>query len=405
VTGRDGRAQAASRVRVALVTASLVAGGAERQMLLLAEGLPHDAFAVEFICLKLAGEDAQRARAAGATVRVLGLKGKRESGWPLPLYAVYVAWKVGRFIGMAAARRYDVIDAWLFHAYALATITRPFTRPRAVLAGRRSLSEFKAQFGRPERLADALARRGSDLLVANSEAVKADVVGREGVAPDRIRVIHNGVQLAESMTVHERRRRRAAWAATDDTIVIGCVANYKPFKGLELLIGVIANLAVRLGHRRLRLVLVGEGILRPMLEALQRELEVEDLVILHGAEPVATRVYAAFDIAALASEAEGLPNVVLEAAAAGLPIVATAAGGTPEVISDGVTGLLVDVGDEEGFTDALERLCRDRAAAERLGAAARSDVAQRFGVDQMVAAFASLYREVSEPTRRRAAGL
>lgn len=400
MTGFDARVPAVSRVRIALVTASLVAGGAERQMLLLAEGLPRDAFSVEFICLKTAGEDAQRARAAGATVRVLGLKGKRESGWPLPLYAAYVAWTVGRFIAMAAGR-YDVIDAWLFHAYALATITRPLTRPRAVLAGRRSLSDFKAQFGRPERLADATARRWSDLLVANSEGVKADVVRREGVAPDRIRVIHNGVQPAAPMTVDERRRRRAAWAASDDTIVVGCVANYKPAKGLELLIRSIADLAVRLGHRQLRLVLVGEGILRPMLEALSHELQIEDLVILHGAEPEAIRVYGAFDIAALASEAEGLPNVILEAAAAGLPIVATAAGGTPEVVTDGVTGLLVDVGDQDGFTRALERLCLDREAAARFGVAARSDVARRFGVEQMVASFASLYREIS-PARRRA---
>jgi glycosyltransferase involved in cell wall biosynthesis len=403
VTGRDGRAPAESRVRVAFITASLVAGGAERQMLLLAERLPRDAFAVEFICLKLAGEDVQRARAAGATVRVLSLKGKRESGWPLPLYAVYVAWSVGRFIAMAA-RRYDVIDAWLFHAYAIATITRPFTRPGAVLAGRRSLSDFKVQFGRLERLADAIARRGSDVLVANSEAVKADVVRREGVASDRIRVIYNGVQPSESMPLLERHRLRGGWGATDDTVVIGCVANYKPFKGLEMLIRSTADLVVRLGHRRLRLVLVGEGPLRPMLEALRRQLQVEDVVILHGAEPVATTVYSAFDIAALASEAEGLPNVVLEAAAAGLPIVATAAGGTPEVISDGVTGLLVDVGDQDGFTRALECLCRDRDAAERLGAAARSDVVQRFSVDRMVAAFASLYRELSKPARRRAEG-
>jgi glycosyltransferase involved in cell wall biosynthesis len=370
---------------------------------LLAEGLPHDAFAVEFICLKLAGEDAQRARAAGATVRVLGLKGKRESGWPLPLYAVYVAWKVGRFIAMAA-RRYDVIDAWLFHAYALAVITRPFTRPGAVLAGRRSLSDYKVRFAGLERLADAVARRGSELLVANSEAVKADVVRREGVAPDRIRVIHNGVQPGESLPDHARQRLRTQWGATDDTIVIGCVANYKPFKGLELLIHSTADLALRLGHRRFRLVLVGEGVLRPTLEALCPELQVEDLVILHGAEPAATRVYGAFDIAALASEAEGLPNVVLEAAAAGLPIVATTAGGTSEVITNGVTGLLVDVGDQVGFTHALERLCRDRDAAERLGAAARSDVMQRFGVDRMVAAFAALYRELSEPRRRRGLG-
>jgi glycosyltransferase involved in cell wall biosynthesis len=382
------------RIRVALATGGLVPGGAERQMLLLAEGLPKDEFSVDFICLKLAGEYADRARSAGARVRVLGLVGKRESGWPLPIYAIYLAWTVLRYIAMTAGR-YDVVDAWLYHAYALAALTRPFTRPRALLAGRRSLSDFKARFNWLERAGDDVARRAATRIVANSQAVKADVVLREGIDPLRIQVIHNGVRPLEAMAAPERRALRAGWGATEDTLVIGCVANYKPFKGLELLIRSAARLAVALGHRDIRLVLVGEGRHRPELEALRAKLGVEDLVLLHGTVPDARAIYGAFDIAALASEAEGLPNVVLEAAAAGLPIVATAAGGTVEIITDGETGLLVPIGDEDGFVAALALLSVDPGERRRLGEAARIDVATRFGVDRMVAEFAALYRELA----------
>jgi glycosyltransferase involved in cell wall biosynthesis len=183
--------------------------------------------------------------------------------------------------------------------------------------------------------------------------------------------------------------------------VIGCVANYKPGKGLELLIRATARLVTVLGNRDLRLVLVGDGHHRPVLEALRAELDVTDVVILHGTEPEAEHLFGAFDIAALASESEGLPNVVLEAAAAGLPIVATAAGGTTEIITDRVTGLLVDVGDEIGFAAALERLCRDAEGGRRMGAAAREDVVARFGVGRMVDEFADVYRELTGRRERR----
>jgi glycosyltransferase involved in cell wall biosynthesis len=383
----------AKRIRVALVTGGLEAGGAERQMLLIAEGLPRDTFAVDFICLKVRGDHADRAEAAGARVWVLGLVGKRESGWPLPVYLVYLCWTVGRFVARTAGR-YDVMDAWLYHAYTMCSLTRFLTRPKAFVAGRRSLSDFKAQFNPLEGIADSLARRNPDVFVANSEAVMDDVVRREGLSPDRLRVIYNGVEPGLPVADAERRQLRESWAAAHDTIVIGCVANYKPFKGLELLIRAVARLAARPDLPDLRLVLVGEGSLRPELEQLRAELGMERVVVLHGSEPEPRAVYGVFDIAAHASEAEGLPNVVLEAAAAGLPIVATDAGGTREIVSDGVTGLLVPVGDEEALVAALARLSLDPGERQRLGEAARADVLARFGVERMVDEFANLYREL-----------
>jgi glycosyltransferase involved in cell wall biosynthesis len=364
-------------------------------MLTLAEGLAKGEFKVDFVCLKEAGEYADRARAAGAKVRVFAFKRRHESGLPLPLYVLSQAWIVGRFV-VGTAGRYDVMDAWLYHAYVLAALTRPLVRPRALLAGRRSLSDFKARFNWLERTGDAVARRAATRIVANSEAVKGDVIVREKIDPDRIQVIHNGVQAPAPMAIADRRARRAAWGASEDSIVIGCVANYKPFKGLELLIRAASRLAARPDAPDVRLVLVGEGALRPELERLRAELGVERIVFLNGTEPEARDVFGAFDIAAHTSESEGLPNVVLEAAAAGLPIVATDAGGTREIITHGRTGELVPIGDEDSVVAALDRLSRDPRERARLGDAARLDVLERFGTDRMVAEFAALYRELAD---------
>jgi glycosyltransferase involved in cell wall biosynthesis len=368
-------------------------------MLLLAEGLPRLGFAVDFVCLSAPGAYAARARAAGATVHVLSFKGPREWRGSRPGYVLDILLNVLRFVRLTAWR-YDVVDAWLFHAYALAAVMRPAVWPRGLLAGRRSLSDFKSGFPRWRRLADWLAARAVDLTVANAEAVKANVVQREDADPARVRVIHNAVLPPYPMTPDEARRRRASWGASDDTVVIGSVANYKRHKGVELLIRAVAGLVDPADRARLRLVLVGEGPLRSELEQLILDLELADVVILNGREHEARSVYGAFDVFAFASEAEGFPNVVLEAAAAGLPIVATPAGGTVEIVTQGETGLLVPIGDEGALVAALRSLIDDPAERQRLGAAAQREVLRRYGGDRMIEEFAALYRALAHGGRR-----
>lgn len=361
-------------------------------MLLLTEGLPRDQFQIDFICLHDPGIYADRATAAGARVTALGFRGPSEwSGGRVSL-VVSLVWNVARFVRLTAFR-YDVIDAWLFNAYALAAITRVLTWPRSMIAGRRSLSGYKSAFNPAQRLGERLSIAAADAVVANSEAVAVDVLRLEPVDPRRLHVIHNATLPAIPMSADARRRQRAAWGADDQSVVIGCVANYKPAKGLELLIDAMAELGDREPSLDLRLVLVGEGRLRPELDRRRARLGLGDRVVLHGRSREARELCPAFDLFAFASEAEGFPNVLLEAAAAGLPIVATAAGGSAEIVIDGVTGRLVAIGDRPALVDALQALVRDVEARGRLGEAARSHVLTEFGAPAMVAAFARLYRQ------------
>jgi glycosyltransferase involved in cell wall biosynthesis len=386
-------------IRVAYVTARLDPGGAERQMLLLAEGLPKTEFAVEFVCLQAPGAYADRARAAGARVHVLAFKGPQLWSGSRFTYLLDLAWNVVRFVRLTAWR-YDVIDAWLYHAYVLTAVTRPVAWPRALVAGRRSLSGYKARFNRLQRLADRIATDAADVTVANSDAVRADVANRERRDSARILVIHNAVLPPYPISEDERRTRRAAWGASDSTVVIGSVANYKRHKGVELLVRATAALVEPADRAGLRLVLVGEGPLRDELAQLIRDLDLGDVVVLHGREREARTVYGAFDVFAFASEAEGFPNVVLEAAAAGLPIVTTAAGGTVEIVTEGQTGFLVPIGDERALVVALRRVIDDPAGRRRMGAAAQRDVLRRYGGDRMVEEFAALYRSLARGGRR-----
>ena len=379
----------ARALRIAYVNGSLDVGGAERQMMALAAHLPRDRFSVDFVLLNHRGALAPAAEAAGAKVRVLG--------WPRKQGRLHVLRRLAtsaRFPRVLRAGHYDIVDAWVFSSYAITTATRPLHRIPVVMSGRRCLSAFKGQHGLFNRLLDVLARRWTDAIVANSEAVRADVAEREHVAAQRIRVIYNGVEIPPAMPASEREAIRMGWGFGPDDVVVGSVANYKPRKGLETLLRAAAALHPQVPG--LRMVLVGEGPLRPVLERMISELGLTGVVVLHGREPDARRLYGAFDVVAHASEREGLPNVVLEAAAAGRAIVATAAGGTPEVVLAGESGLIVPVGDEEGFERELLRLVGDPALRERLGAAARERAATVFGMDRFVAETAALYEELAE---------
>jgi glycosyltransferase involved in cell wall biosynthesis len=145
----------------------------------------------------------------------------------------------------------------------------------------------------------------------------------------------------------------------------------------------------------LRVVLVGEGVSRGLLERMVNNLGLTDTVRLHGQEPDARDLYGAFDMVVLASESEGLPNVLLEGAAASRAIVATAAGGSADLVINGETGLLVPVGDDEALARAMRQLAGDAALRERLGLAARQRAETRFGMDRFVAETAALYEELA----------
>ena len=168
-------------------------------------------------------------------------------------------------------------------------------------------------------------------------------------------------------------------------------------KRQDLLIDAFARLLPE--HRALRLVLVGDGELRPAIERQIQELGLADRVVLFGTATDMPPLYDAFDLFVQASNSEGLPNVLLEASAAGLPIVATAAGGTGEVVRDGETGLLVPVDDVDELGSAVRRAIVDEGLRRQMAATARREVERDYGMERFVREYAALYRELLSTAR------
>ena len=215
-------------------------------------------------------------------------------------------------------------------------------------------------------------------IVANSHAAVARLM-TERVPAQRIALISNGIDadryLPRSPRVPLRR--------------VVMVANLRAEKGHNVLIDAAA--AVLRTYPDARFACVGDGPERDRLIALARDRGVAHAVTFPGHADDVPAVLAASDLFVLPSRSEAFPNAVLEAMAAGLPVVASNVGGIPEIVEDGRTGLLTPTGDPSELADRLLRLMSSPTLADTLGGAARAEIRARFSFDRMVAGFEQLY--------------
>ena len=194
-------------------------------------------------------------------------------------------------------------------------------------------------------------------------------------------VIHNGVFSASLLSKEEAR----AWLLPDSkrSLWIGSIAELHPIKGLPILIEAYEHFAPDFPSSEL--LLLGEGGQRSQLERQIRLEGVSGTTHLLGHVPEASRYLQAFDIIVLPSRSENLPYAVLEAGSAECAVVATAVGGIPEIIKDGVTGVLVPYGDRSALTEALERLARNSALREEMARLLKQNIEEHFSLERMCA--------------------
>ncbi len=239
---------------------------------------------------------------------------------------------------------------------------------------------------RGHRLLRRAAARLTHAFVAVSDTTAAQARAQHDAPEDRLHTIANGIRLDRYRPDAEARAAARVELGLGDAWVVGTVGRLDPYKHQALLVRAIAPLL----SSRVRLVIVGEGPSRADVEAEVARLAEPRWVVMTGRRMDVPRLMPAFDVFALSSKSEGLPLVVPEAMAAGLPIVTTAVGGLPGVVDDGQTGMLVPV-DELALRAALERLADDHAHARAMGARAREVALDRFSSDRMVDAYLELY--------------
>ncbi|MEV0569925.1 glycosyltransferase [Dactylosporangium sp. NPDC050588] len=365
---------AGAGLRVCIVIGQLGLGGTEKQIVMLADGLQRRGSDVTVVVLT--GEGPRSAALREAGVRTVYLGWTPRPGWRAVLCLLATFARLTRFL---RETRPGLVHAFLFHSYVMAAPAARIARVPVVIAGRRSLDDFK-QGRRLALLTERIATRMTHLLVANAYAV-ADCVRRtEKVTTTKIKVIYNGLPdeaFADARPAHIRSKRP----------VVLCVANFKRYKGHDHLLEAGRLLSDR--GTPCTFVFAGGGEQRRALIRQATRLGV-DLRML-GPRTDVDRLLARADAVVLPSLTEGMSNAVMEAMAAGRPVIATAVGGSPELLANG-RGLLVPPRDPAGLADAIAGVLADPGRAQAMGRAARQWSRIHLHGDTMVDQHVDLYR-------------
>jgi glycosyltransferase involved in cell wall biosynthesis len=229
--------------------------------------------------------------------------------------------------------------------------------------------------------------------VAVSEEIRSELI-RRGCRPDRVVTILNGIDERRfKRNPAARRAARAALDLTDDDVAVGAVGRLERQKRFDLLIQAFAE--ARRTMPGLRLFIAGDGSLRQELASLIRTLDLDGSCRLLGHTPDVVGLHHALDLLAQSSDYEGTPNAVLEAMALETPVVATAAGGTAELLSDGVHGRIVPIGDITALADAIVGSLTRREEAQTRAMAARLRIVTELSFAARNAKIEALYRELA----------
>ena len=213
----------------------------------------------------------------------------------------------------------------------------------------------------------------------------------QGVRPERIEIVHNAIRADWGRTAREPERAaalRAAWGIPDGRPVILIVGRLSKEKDHLTLIEAAARLRDRFTPH---VVVVGDGPERIRIEERARALGMSGELTLTGHQNSAEPFYGIADIAVLSSWSEGSPNALLEAMAAGLPVVSTAVGGVPEIVSDGDSALLVKPGEPDAMAEAMGRLLADPELARRLAGRARALIEERYTPEERARRLGGIY--------------
>jgi glycosyltransferase involved in cell wall biosynthesis len=252
-----------------------------------------------------------------------------------------------------------------------------------------------AEAERRHRVLNALAFRWASAVVANSNSVVHSLTHDDRVDPARVTLVPNFVDDAAFQAPDEPLRRRLVreLGVPEDGRLIGIIASLRPIKNHDILIRALALLIRDVPEAHL--VVVGDGESRTSLESLAGELHVREHVTFTGVRSNAPNLHHLFEVSVLCSRTEGFPNSVVEAMAAGRPVVGTDVVGIRDAVSHEETGLLVPPGDPAALAAALRRLLSDRGLARRMGEHGRTRARQSFHSAAALAPLETLYHRLT----------
>ena len=386
--------RAGGPIRLSLIVDYVSIGGAEVALLSLFRYVDRSVVAPTLLCLKQPGPMAAEFETAGVPVTVIG-RGGRYDMRTLP-----------RLLRRFRADRTDVVLVTHLHPapLTLGRIAAWMSRRPSVITPH-GMDNITYSDDRCLPRHDVATLFLSDALVLVAPAQGRYLQREEGVGRwpwSRIRevVIRNGIPVPPTPTAEDRARARARLGLSDEHVVAGIVARLTSVKAHHLLFSAIARLAP--SAPRLRLVCIGEGELEAELKELADALGVADRIRFMGLRRDVPELLPGLDIACLTSRYECAPLAVMEAMAAGVPVVTTDVGAVRDMVTDGTDGFIVPRGDVDALADRLSKLLADRDLRVRLGGNARARAEREYRIEDTAAKFEDLLVSLAGHRRRAA---
>lgn len=363
------------KLRVMHVTEDLGVGGLERVVATLCRAVDPSRFESSVLCLREMGPFADELREQGFSVSLLESTAGRTD------YLSFL--KVARFL---REQQVDVVHSHNTHAFIDGGLGATLSGVRTVVHTDHARSfPDKRRYMVAEHLLSHLAYR----VVGVSSDTSRNLIRYERISPRKLTVIPNGIDGAHAAARVDVAAKRRELGITGAGPVIGVGARLMEQKGIEFLLRAMPALVARFPD--LTLVVAGEGPLEAPLKSLAADLDVADHVRFAGVRLDLAELLHVFDTFVLPSVWEGLPMVILEALAAGCPVVASDVGGVGTAIEDGVNGALVPPRDPDAIAAAVTRLLASPALRARFGEAGKRVFRERFSADAMARRYEALY--------------
>ncbi len=375
--------ESAARIRIAYCVAQMDFGGTELNAVRTAERIDHDRFDVTVASLVDKGPLLERYANAGIPV----------ARFPITsLYDRTVLREGMRLYRFLLAQRIEIVHCHDMYSNVFVAPWARLARVPLIIASRRWIHPVS---DRRLELANRIAYRLVHRVLGNSRAVAQLLRDGDGVAERRILRVPNFVEerAFESPHACARSSFRNDLGIPTKAEVVGCIARLVDVKDHGTLLRAVALLATR--RPTLHVVLIGDGPCRSGLERLAGDLGISARTHFAGARPNLPNLHHFFDVSALTSLSEGFPNSLVEAMAAGRPVVATNVGGNSDAVR-GSTGVLVPPSDPDAFSDALEMVLANGDLQRRMGAAALRIARSEYHVDSVIPGLEAIYVRLLE---------
>ena len=374
---------------ILFVIGTLEVGGTERHLALIAAALVRRGWKVAVY--SLAGDGPLRKTLTDGGVEVI-LASVNRDGRPAALARRIFRFALasGYLFGVMLRTRPSIVHCFLPAAYLTAAPLAILARIRVRIMSRRSLNRYQAK----SRFLSKVERRLHRYMTAvlgNSRSVVAELAA-EGIPPERLGLIYNGIDPTQFTSNVSRAGMRASLGLAENDLVFVIVANLIPYKGHMDLVEALAMASPSMPLQWKLLIVGRDDGVGPALRRRAAELGIEDRLLFLGSRSDVADLLSASDIGLLTSHEEGFSNAIVEGMFAGLPMIVTDVGGNGEAVVQGATGLVVPSHAPQELSDAIVRLAGDPDMRARYGQAGRQRAETVFTLDACVTRYERLYR-------------